>query len=204
MKGNRKMSTWENTILGSIKISEHILIAEVNSEKRAKRIQAEIEKRLGGAAILQGTVEKPVDELLAESRKRGTDKTKIDEEAVEEILRDPEVRKHLQKEIQEQVEAWVLEKVPALGGRTPMEAVKDPDGRGIVESLVVQWERNAEDGLYSQGIRPDLGVLRRLLNLPTRELEAFGETRMKKRGESTAGWIGKRASRDSAGIQSRP
>ncbi len=68
--------------------------------------------------------------------------------------------------MQEQVDAWANEKVPALGGRTPMQAVKDPDGREIVESLLVQWERNAEDGLYSQGIRPDIARLRKILNLP--------------------------------------
>jgi len=166
MKGNRKMSTWENTILGSIKISENSLVAEVNSEKRAERLRAEIEKRLGDAASHQSTVAKTADELLAESPKRGKNKAKIKEEAAEDILRDPEVRKMLQEKMQEQVDAWANEKVPALGGRTPMQAVKDPDGREIVESLLVQWERNAEDGLYSQGIRPDIARLRKILNLP--------------------------------------
>src|SRR5713226_8908025 len=45
-KGNRKMSTWEKTILGSIRIKGYSLVAEVNSEKRAQRVRAEIEKRL--------------------------------------------------------------------------------------------------------------------------------------------------------------
>jgi hypothetical protein len=164
--GNRKMSTWENTILGSIKITGHSLVAEVNSEKRAKWIRAEVEKRLGGAATHQSTVAKTVDETLAKSPKREKDSAKIDEETVDDILRDPEVRKHLQGKIQAQVEAWAHEKIPALGGRTPMQAVKDPDGREIVESLLVQWERPAKEGLYNQGIRPDIGVLRRILNLP--------------------------------------
>jgi hypothetical protein len=191
-QGNRKMSTWENTILGSIKISEHILIAEVNSEKRAKRIQAEIEKRLGGAATLQGTVAKPIDELLAESRQRGEDKAKSDEEAIEEILRDPEMRKHFQEKMQEQVEAWANEKVPALGGRTPMEAVKDPDGREIVDSLLVQWERHAEEGMYSHGVRPDISRLRRILNLPVPRHEDFMEPKSKS-SKSPTDWIGQKA-----------
>jgi hypothetical protein len=192
-KGNRKMSTWENTILGSIKISEHSLIAEVNSEKRAERIRAEIEKRLRGTATHQSTVAKTADEMLAESPQRGKNKAKIKEEAAEDILRDPEVRKKFQEKIQEQVDAWANEKVPALGGRTPMQAVKDPDGREIVESLLVQWERNAEEGLNSQGMRPDIGRLRKILNLPVPEPEAFVEERMGKRSESPADWIGKRA-----------
>ena len=68
--------------------------------------------------------------------------------------------------MQEKVQAWAHEKVPALGGRTPMQAVNDPDGREIVESLLVQWERHAEEGFYNQGARPDIGALRRILNLP--------------------------------------
>jgi hypothetical protein len=165
-KGNRKMSTWENTILGSIKISEHSLIAEVNSEKRAKRIQAEIEKRLAGTATLRTTVAKTADEMLAKSPKRGKGSAKIDEESVDNILHDPEVRKHLQEEMQKQVEAWAHEKVPALGDRTPMQAVNDPDGREIVDSLLLQWERSVDEGVYTQGIQPDIGALRRILKLP--------------------------------------
>jgi hypothetical protein len=38
-------------------------------------------------------------------------------------------------------EHWVDQPIPILGNRTPMEAVKDPDGREIVESLVIQAER---------------------------------------------------------------
>jgi hypothetical protein len=193
MKGNRKMSTWENTILGSIKISEHILIAEVNSEKRAKRIEAEIEKRLGSIATHQSTIAKTAYEMLAQSPKGEKDSAKIDEEGVDDILRDPEVRKHFREKMQEQVEAWAYEKVPVLGGRTPMEAVNDPDGREIVESLLVQWERHAEEGMYSQGVVPDIGRLRKILNLPVPSREDSEETPRSKSSKSPRDWIGKKA-----------
>ncbi len=165
-KGNRKMSTWENTILGNIKIAEHSLIAEVNSENRAKRVRTEIEKRLGTAAVHQSTEAKSAEEMLAASPKRKQKQEKIDDESVEEMLRDPELRKQIQERVQKQVEAWAHEKVPALGGRTPMQAINDPEGREIVESLLVQWERHAEEGSYNQGILPDIGALRRILKLP--------------------------------------
>ena len=55
-------------------------------------------------------------------------------------------------------------KVPALGGHTPLQAVQDPDGREIVESLLLDWERC---GPYQSGICPDFNVVRKLLNLPT-------------------------------------
>lgn len=165
-KGNSKFSSWDNTILGSIKISEHSLIAEVNSEKRAARLRAEIEKRLGSSAAHQSSVAQTADEMLAKSPKGEGSRAKVDEETVDEILRDPEVRKQIQEKVQKQVEAWAHEKIPILGGRTPMQAVRDPEGREIVESLLLDWERRADEGAYAHGIRPDIGALRRILNLP--------------------------------------
>jgi hypothetical protein len=44
-----------------------------------------------------------------------------------------------------------------------MEAVRDPDGREIVESLLLDWERQADEGVYQPGIRPDFNAVRKLL-----------------------------------------
>jgi hypothetical protein len=164
-KGNSKISSWDNTILGNIKISHHSLNAEVNSENRAMRLRAEVEQRLGASAIHQSTVAQTADEMLAKSPKRDRTRAKIDEEIVDDILRDPKVRKQIQEKVQKQVEAWAYEKIPALGGRTPMQAVRDPDGREIVESLLLDWERRADDGVYQPGIRPDFNAVRKLLKL---------------------------------------
>jgi len=35
-------------------------------------------------------------------------------------------------------EYWVDQPIPILGNRTPMEAVRNRDGREIVESIVIQ------------------------------------------------------------------
>ncbi len=164
-KANSKISSWDNTILGSIKISEHSLVAEVNSEKRAKRLRAEVEERLGASATHQSTVAQTVDEMLAKSPKREKGRSKIDEDTIDEILCDPEVRKQIQEKVQKRVEAWAYEKMPILGGRTPMQAVRDPDGREIVESLLLDWERRADEGVYQPGIRPDFNAARKLLKL---------------------------------------
>jgi hypothetical protein len=164
-KGNSKISSWDNTILGNIKISGHSLVAEVNSKNRAKRLRAEIEKRLGAGATHEGTVVQTVDEMLAKSPKRDRIREKIDEDTFYDILRDPEVRKQIQEKVQKQVEAWAFERIPALGGRTPMQAVSDPDGREIVEALLLDWERRADEGVYQPGIRPDFNAVRKLLKL---------------------------------------
>src|SRR5437879_5845839 len=92
-----------------------------------------------------------------------------DEAELEEFLQDPEIQKRGRELVQRQLEAWVDEKVPILGGRTPMQAVKDPEGREIVEALLNEFERRTDE--TSPGfIRPDFTVLRRRLNLPQKNL----------------------------------
>jgi SEC-C motif/Protein of unknown function (DUF2384) len=161
-KGNAKIPSWDNTILGNIKISGRSLIAEVNSANRAKRLRAEIEKRLGASSTHQSTDAKTVEEMLAKPPGGTRARAKEDNEFDQALLRDPEARDHFQQIIQRQVEDWVHQKVPALGGRTPLQAVQDPDGREIVESLLLDWERR---GAYQAGICPDFGAVRKLLNL---------------------------------------
>jgi len=163
-KGNAKIPSWDNTTLGNIKISGRSLIAEVNSENRAKRLHAEIEKRLGALATHQNTSAKTADEMLAKAPKRTNALAKKDDEFVQALLRDPEAKNRLQQIIQKQTEDWVHLKVPALGGRTPLQAVRDPDGKEIVESLLLDWERCAAEGAYQAGIRPDFEAVRKLLD----------------------------------------
>jgi hypothetical protein len=55
-------------------------------------------------------------------------------------------------------EHWVNQPLPILGNRTPTEAVRDPDGREIVESLVIQAERLGR----SPNVPTDEDVFRRL------------------------------------------
>ncbi|MBI3664346.1 MAG: SEC-C domain-containing protein [Acidobacteria bacterium] len=165
-KGNRKISSWDNTILGSITISRDSLVAEVNSEKRATRLHAEIEKRLGPSAVHQRTRARTPEEMLKDSPRRKASPAKFDDEELQDMLRDPEVRKRVQESLQKHVEAWVDQKVPLLGGRTPRQAVQDLDGREIVEALLLEWERRGEEkGVYPGDIRPDINAVRRLLNL---------------------------------------
>lgn len=164
-KGNRKIPSWDNTILGSIKISRDSLVGEVNSEKRAVRLRAEIEKRLGPSAVHQSTRAQTTEQLLKDAPRR-TSRAKFDDEDLQDMLREPEVRKRVQESLQKQAEAWVDQEVPLLGGRTPRQAVQDPDGREIVEALLLEWERRGEGkGVYPGDIRPDINAIRRLLDL---------------------------------------
>ncbi len=162
---NHKFKTWDNTVLGHIKISEGCLIAEVNSENRARRLRREIEKRLGSIGVHQNTVARTLEEMRKDSAQQKAAQAESRDAEVDALLLDPEVRKQLQSTIQKKVEGWVHQKIPALGGRTPIEAVGDSDGKEVVEALLLQWERHDKRDVSPNQIRPDINAIRRLLNL---------------------------------------
>jgi hypothetical protein len=161
-KGNRKIKSWDNTILGRISISGQSLIAEVNSKERAERLREEIEKRLGILAIHQDTTAQSLEEMRKNSPPEAV---RPDHDDTETLLRDPGAREQWQKMLQKTVEGWVHEKIPVLGGLTPMQAVRDPDGKEIVEALLRDWELGGRGFVYPGNIRPDINAVRRLLNL---------------------------------------
>ncbi len=167
-KGNKMHASWENTVLGHLKISEKTLLVEVNSVNRAKQIREEIAQRLGSQATHVGTETESPEQMLKRVRQRkalrGAEE-KIDQD---DLMRDPKVRRQIEAQVQKQVEGWIRTKIPALGGRTPLQAVADPDGREMVEALLEGWERHYEEPHGGSLVRPDINALRRLLNLPVK------------------------------------
>ena len=161
--GNKKFKTWDNTILGRLKISGRSLVATVNSKERAATIRGEIERRLGILAVHLSTVAQTPEELMKDRELRGEARSAEAEES--DLLRDPAVREEVEAQMQALVESWVYEKIPVLGGRSPIEAVADPDGREIVEALLLDMERQHARGTGLGTIRPDIDAVRRLLNL---------------------------------------
>jgi hypothetical protein len=164
-EGNRKFKTWDNTILGHVKISDGLVTAEVNSENRAKRLRKEIEKRLGAMAVHESMLVQTLEEMRKNAPPQTPEDKKQRDREMEAMLRDPEVREQMQAFMQKQVESWVHQKIPALGGRTPLEAVHDTDGKEMVQALLLDWERRDKAEVSPNQIRPDIGALRRLLNL---------------------------------------
>jgi hypothetical protein len=154
-KGNKMHKHWDNTIMGHMKISGRSLVVDVNSANRAAKIRKEIEDRLGMMAFHLGTRVQTQEEMIEEAKQRRA------AGPIPQPPQDPELVEMNRAVLQEETEAWVHRRIPLLGGRTPMEAVADPDGREIVESLLWGWERD-----NSGPVSPDLGAVRRLLNLP--------------------------------------
>jgi hypothetical protein len=164
-KGNRIHKDWDNTLLGHLTISGRSLVVDVNSEKRAAKIRQEIERRLGILVTHQKTVTQRPEAAPEKAKHRQTAKRSVSQPKSEEPSADPAFTAEMQAEIQRQAENWIFQKVPLLGGRTPLEAIADPDGKEIVESLLLGWERQNETMTDPGVFRPDINAIRRLLQL---------------------------------------
>jgi SEC-C motif/Protein of unknown function (DUF2384) len=157
-RGNKKHAGWDNTVLGWIEIDGARLIAEVNSKARAYAIRKKIEKALGAGVRYRASEIQSLEKMLADRRAVGGARGGAASEESERLAQLPEVREKISEMMAAHWEHWVNEPLPILGGRTPIDAVKDPDGREIVESLVIQAERNG----HSPNLQTDENVFRRL------------------------------------------
>jgi hypothetical protein len=135
-RGNAQNPGWENTVLGSLTIEDQSLIVELNSEEREKALRKIVEERLGGRAHHRATEIQSVEKRLAEAPAARQTK---EHDALAEL---PEVKAKIAEIMAKHYERWVSEKIPALGDRTPLEAIADPVGREKVEALVRQIERD--------------------------------------------------------------
>ena len=156
-----------HTTLGSIRIGESSLVIETNSEKRSKRIQKEITKRLGPKAVLLRTEIKSHEGIMNELAEGRNDKPPLEEREQDRLLNEsPEVKELLKRMTEKHWDTWPDIPLPALRGMTPRRAAKDPVGRELLESLLLDFEsrnqRKKDDSL-----RVDITKLRRELGLNT-------------------------------------
>lgn len=155
--GNPLHESWSNTIAGHLEITGRQLVAEVNSARRAEEFKRLVEERLAGEARFRADRIQSIEKMLAEHNRAapGNAVRNAESSAIAEL---PEVQAHLQQVMAEHYERWVSDKIPALDGLTPLEAVRDPDGREKVMALLMEAERSA------RRMQPpvDLSTLRRV------------------------------------------
>ena len=120
--GNRKMKDWDNTTLGTLRVSKSRLIVEVNSARRRRRIEKEIAKHLGVAATLVDTTVTDITEAL---ERRPASASVIRQPPLQDTARSsPELQALEAQLARKRWEAWLDTKIPALGNRTPRQAAK--------------------------------------------------------------------------------
>ncbi|MGC1523881.1 MAG: hypothetical protein WA803_20245 [Steroidobacteraceae bacterium] len=162
-RGNRLHESWSTTIIGHLEIKGRRLVAEVNSARRAQEFKTLVQERLPGEARLRVDRIQSVEKMLAERNRTGTEESvrEAESDALAEL---PEMQARMQHIMAEHFERWVTEKIPALNGRTPLEAVRDPEGREKVMALVIEAERSARrmkppvDPVTLRRVRERLGL----------------------------------------------
>ena len=120
------------------------LVAEVNSDERATLVRERIAAALPTAPLVadEHRTLADLDEELADAPPRPS--------GVEES--DPEFRRLMEEIIADKEVEWLDEQIPALGGRTPREAVGDPIGREEVRQLLDSWPA-PPPGVVGMGFR---------------------------------------------------
>lgn len=161
--GNRLHTEWDNTSLGTINVSPKRLEAEVNSERRARRLRKEVERRLGDRALFLRQETTSVDALLRESNRKERAAARREQDALQ---KHPEVRARLREMEERHWDVWLDQPVPALGGQTPRVAATTPLGRERLEALLDDFE--FRDSQRDPDERTDIRRLRQALNLGQR------------------------------------
>jgi hypothetical protein len=136
-KGNPVHKGMPNTVLGHIEINGSRLTVTVNSAQRAKTIQQEIEQRLGPAVRNRLDVISDLEGMMNEDDQLPPTEN--------ELMDHPEVQQHIGQMLQAHWANWDHQKIPALGNKTPKQAVRTADGREAVEALLLDAEKMARN-----------------------------------------------------------
>jgi hypothetical protein len=88
----------------------------------------------------------------------------------EELMQHPEVQARVAEMFARHWESWVDEEIPALGEKTPREAVRTADGREAVEALLKDAERGrGQDAFTAEINRKGTQRVREMLGLNHRK-----------------------------------
>ena len=143
--GNKKHKDWNNTILGHLHIEVTKLTAEVNSENRAQKFKALMEKLLPGKARYKTTVIESPQAMLARAEKEGNSaRAKQHQKEQDELNNHPEVQVQIADYMRQHYRDWPSQKLPILNGKTALQAIKTKDGKEMVEALLMDIERRGK------------------------------------------------------------
>jgi hypothetical protein len=144
------------TVLGHVTVDADSVVLETNSKKRRARMKPRISKALADLAVHSESVEQSQKELLkrAESGAHAAPAAPRMNGPEDTVLR---------AYAQSHYATWPDEKLPALNGRTPREAITTPAGKAQVAALLRDMEHQSHTtpmaGAY------DFNLLRRQLGL---------------------------------------
>jgi len=140
--GNKKHTHWHNTILGHLCFEGARLTVKVNSAARAHTFKAIMADSLpSNARYLTTVIESPYAMLAQAANEGPSPQARRHEQATKELNERPEVRAHLAELLRQHYRDWPSQHLPALKGKTPLQAIKTKDGKEMVEALLLDFER---------------------------------------------------------------
>jgi hypothetical protein len=139
-EGNAKHRSWTNIVLGTFHIHGRQLTVEVNSEERARRARLLVDCAMPDA-VHRGTVVESVEAALAANRAAPPAEPAVRDHEAEELRGDPALQEHVTELLRQHYRGWIDSSLPALGGKTPRQAMRTRDGREMVQALLVSLER---------------------------------------------------------------
>ncbi len=143
-KGNKAHRGMETTILGHVTIEKNKMTIDVNSFEREAAIKEIIKKRCKGNARYKTTLIESLEAKMEEHKARQTpESSEKYAKKQQELMSHPEAKKRLREMRQKQMETWVTSRIPALGNKTPVQAMKTAEGREMVIALLNHFERSA-------------------------------------------------------------
>src|SRR5260370_1374047 len=108
------------------------MTVEANSEERAKRFREIADKALPAGSRYLSTLQESLAAAI-EDHKRDQE----GDSPREDINDLPEVKAMLKEQLRSYYRQWVDMDVPALGGKTPKQAMKTKDGRNCSLSIAL-------------------------------------------------------------------
>jgi len=141
-------------ILANLTLTATTLEVEATSHRRLNDCRQRLEQLLGDRIRLVETKAKGVDQVLRERPRT---------EPEEPFIPPPELIAELEEKMLRQ---WIDDSIPALGGLTPREAVKTPDGRQQVLELIEHAGRRQRMMPETPGMfAPDYRKVKKMLGL---------------------------------------
>jgi hypothetical protein len=162
-KGNRLHRHWDNTTLGHITLTPGDLTVFVNSARRTKTVRGLIEKHLGSDVLnLRQTIESVEASFDHAVQGEGGGPAGDEQDRLNDTL---EARAAIAGMSRRHWEAWLDERIPALGSITPRRAAKTRLGRERLTAILadIAWHNRATP---RNQLQVDLNWLRRRLGLP--------------------------------------
>lgn len=152
--GNRMHQSWENTHLGRARLDHDRLRLESNSVARADRLRERVDAACEGLLRHRGREHEDPLSRLRDASAGTTAPAEAPPPELIELIRAEKARHYA---------TWPATSLPALGGKTPREAVRSAAGREQVDLLLRECEHH--ESREPEDMRFDFGALRRELGL---------------------------------------